>query len=361
VLEKQIIQSDQIPRSVVSSLERRDVALWIGALPQDLNRQTLLRFLGLPWKLVLSEAYDAALFADLQSASSIDDPLTRRRGYIQLIDSDPARIELPDRSLPVYLIGGRSSAPGQSEFADQLRRMTMLDSLSRSAPRELLILAGAGDPIPKDFQLIWNSGFRCNVTVVSAEPDSRLILQGWVDASDGFAAATLVRLSPAAASAQIVEEYDSIYPEERHVIRLRDVRGELHKVDVTTLDEPERPVLGNYSLIEERDLRVLTPEELGRDDFMGFFRDPTYSWRPYAAGLPWIRNPDMEKDLLRFLRRIDITGPDENVVTFIASQSGAGGTTLARALAWKCAELGYPTLVAKPAPLFRTPFKFAIS
>jgi hypothetical protein len=350
VLEKQIIQSDQIPRSVVSSLERRDVALWIGALPQDLNRQTLLRFLGLPWKLVLSEAYDAALFADLQSASSIDDPLTRRRGYIQLIDSDPARIELPDRSLPVYLIGGRSSAPGQSEFADQLRRMTMLDSLSRSAPRELLILAGAGDPIPKDFQLIWNSGFRCNVTVVSAEPDSRLILQGWVDASDGFAAATLVRLSPAAASAQIVEEYDSIYPEERHVIRLRDVRGELHKVDVTTLDEPERPVLGNYSLIEERDLRVLTPEELGRDDFMGFFRDPTYSWRPYAAGLPWIRNPDIEKDLLRFLRRIDITGPDENVVTFIASQSGAGGTTLARALAWKCAELGYPTLVAKPAP-----------
>lgn len=350
MLEKQIIQSDEIPRSIVSSLEKRDVALWIGALPQDLDRQILLRFLGLPWRLVLSEAYDAALFADLQSASSIDDPLTRRRGYIQLIDSDPARIELPDRSLPVYLIGGRSSAHGQPDFADQLRRMTMLDSLSRSAPRELLILAGAADPIPKDFRFLWNSGFRCNVTIISAESESRGVLQDWLDASEGIAAATLVRLSPAASSAQIVQEYDSAYPEERHVIRLRDVRGGFHNLDVTTLDEPERPVLGNYSLIEERDLRVLTPEEISREDFTGFFRDPTCSWTPYAAGLPWVRNPDMGNALLGILRRLDHAGPDENSVTFIASQSGAGGTTLARALAWKCAELGYPTLVAAQTP-----------
>ncbi len=34
MLEKQIIQDDQIPRSVVTNLEKRDVALWIGALPQ---------------------------------------------------------------------------------------------------------------------------------------------------------------------------------------------------------------------------------------------------------------------------------------------------------------------------------------
>ena len=235
MLEKQIIQSDRIPRNLVSSLERRDVALWIGAIPQGLDRQTLLRFLGLPWRLVLSEAYDAALFADLQSASNIDDPLTRRRGYIQLIDSDPARIELPDRSLPIYLLGGRSSANDQSAFADQLRRMTMLDSLSRSAPRELLILTGAGDPIPKDFRFLWNSGFRCNVTFVSAQSESRGVLQGWLDASEGIAAATLVQISPAAASAQVVQEYDSTYPEERHVIRLRDVRGGFHKLDLTTL------------------------------------------------------------------------------------------------------------------------------
>ena len=350
MLEKQIIQSDKIPRNLVSSLERRDVALWIGAIPQDLDRQTLLRFLGLPWKLVLSEAYDAALLADLQSACSIDDPLTRRRGYIQLIDSDPARIELPDRSLPVYLLGGRSSAHDQSVFEDQLRRMTMLDSLSRSAPRELLILTGEGDPIPKDFRFLWNSGFRCNVTVVSSQSESREFLQGWIYASKGIAVATLVRISAAAASAQIVQEYDSTYPEERHVIRLRDVRGGFHKLDVTTLDEPEHPILGNYSLIEERDLHVLAPEEISREDFTGFFRDPTYSWTPYAAGLPWIRNPDMGNTLLGLLRRLDYAGPDENSVTFIASQSGAGGTTLARALAWKCAELGYPTLVAKPTP-----------
>ncbi len=58
----------------------------------------------------------------------------------------------------------------------------------------------------------------------------------------------------------------------------------------------------------------------------------------------------MGNALLGILRRLDHAGPDENSVTFIASQSGAGGTTLARALAWKCAELGYPTLVATPTP-----------
>ena len=124
------------------------------------------------------------------------------------------------------------------------------------------------------------------------------------------------------------------------------MRGELRNFDVTTLDEPERPVLGNYSLIEERDLRLLSPEELGRDDFMGFFKDPSHSWRPYAAGLPWIRDPDIDKALLRILRRIDVAGSDENVVTFIASQSGAGGTTLSRALAWKCAEP-----ISRPGPV----------
>ncbi len=163
----------------------------------------------------------------------------------------------------------------------------MLDSLSRSAPRELLILAGAGDPVPKDFRFLWNSGFRCNVTFISADPESRGILQKWLDASEGIAAATLVRLSPAAASAQIVQEYDSTYPEERHVIRLRDVRGGFHKLDVTTLDEPERPVLGNYSLIEERDLRILTPEESAPktlQDSSEIRRIPGHHMRPGCLG-----------------------------------------------------------------------------
>jgi hypothetical protein len=61
---------------MVSSLEKRDVALWIGSFPDGLDRGTLLKFMGLPWKLMLSEVFDQAIFAELQAASNIDDPLT---------------------------------------------------------------------------------------------------------------------------------------------------------------------------------------------------------------------------------------------------------------------------------------------
>jgi hypothetical protein len=41
---------------------------------------------------------------------------------------------------------------------------------------------------------------------------------------------------------------------------------------------------------------------------------------------------------------------EDNVVAFIASESGAGGTTLARVLAWEAAREGYPVLIAKEVP-----------
>jgi hypothetical protein len=47
------------------------------------------------------------------------------------------------------------------------------------------------------------------------------------------------------------------------------------------------------------------PEELSEEDFVTFFRDPTSSWRPYAAGLPWIRDAESKKILAGLLKRLD--------------------------------------------------------
>ena len=80
-----------------------------------------------------------------------------------------------------------------------------------------------------------------------------------------------------------------------------------------------------YSLIEERHLTPLTPTELSEQDFIDFFRDPEASWRPYAAGLPWVRDPEVHGALARHLKRLDSLGSEENVVAFIASESGAEG------------------------------------
>ncbi|WP_454874710.1 hypothetical protein [Paraburkholderia xenovorans] len=48
------------------------------------------------------------------------------------------------------------------------------------------------------------------------------------------------------------------------------------------------------------------------------------------------------------MQRLDTVGSEDNCIAYISSESGAGGTTLARALAWECAREGYPVLVAKP-------------
>jgi hypothetical protein len=149
---------------------------------------------------------------------------------------------------------------------------------------------------------------------------------------------------------EVVDRYSTVYPEQRRVIRMRDRRGRVNQIDVTEVDEPERPILESYSLIEERHLTPLTPTELSEQDFIDFFRDPEASWRPYAAGLPWVRHPEMHGALVKHLKRLDSLGAEENVVAFIASESGAGGTTLARTLAWEVARQGYPVLMAKALP-----------
>ena len=148
--------------------------------------------------------------------------------------------------------------------------------------------------------------------------------------------------------------YQETYPEGRRVIRVRDVRGTYHKVDVTELDEPERPVIERYTVIEERHLARLTPEELSETDFVEFFRDTSQSWRPYQAGLPWTRDAECRTRLVGYLKKLIPVGPEENSIAYIASESGAGGTTLARSLAWECAREGYPSFSLNSCPFYQT-------
>lgn len=349
MIKKKIICIDRVPDNIFSNLESRDVALWVRSFPTDpAIQKKLVDFLGLPWRLVLTEVANPALVAMLEAAASLSDPMTRKRGFIQIIDSDPSRIELPQRCLPIYLLSGRQVAPALSEFENRLRRMTMLESLRRSGARELLIVSSDGSPIPPEVKDLWSSGFRSYLTFVSDAANAETVLGDWLDETDGIAVANLLRLPAHQLVEEVLGRYAAIYPEDRRIIRVRDRSGAFHQVDVTETDEPERPILERYSLVEERDLAPLTPEELAEDDFVAFFRNPEESWRPYAAGLPWIRTPKCKKDLSNLLNKLDAVGPEENCIAYISSESGAGGTTLARMLAWECAREGYPVLIAKP-------------
>ena len=231
-----------------------------------------------------------------------------------------------------------------------MRRLNILEALRRSGAREILILSGTAIGVPTGIADLWTDGFRSYLTIASDAVDSAQSIQQWLEQTSGVGAVNFVRSSASDVVNNVLERFQATYPDERHVLRIRDVNGRQHKIDVTDTDEPERPILANYGLIEEKDLTPVMPDELTEQEFVSFFKNSADSWRPYAAGLPWRAIPSTRSVSRICLRRLDDVGPESNCIAYISSEPGAGGSTLARTLAWEVAQQGYPVLVAKPIP-----------
>jgi hypothetical protein len=349
LLEPVLLSADQIPDSLLMRLESREVALWVRDLhwPHQ-DRSALVKFLGLPWSFVICEDYDAQVFSHLEAADSADELMVRRRGLVLVLDRDPSRVELPQQCLPVFLLNGRDPKSDQAAFEARLRHLTMLEYVRRSAVRQILVVSGGQDPIPPDLNELWKSGFKCFLTIVSGVDNAKASTQDWTTRNQ--AVATLVPTASDVALNDLLSRYEVTFPDQRRIVRIRDVKGNFQKVDITAADEPERPILSYYTTIEERDLHLLSPGELNKEDLIAFFQDSTTSWRPYAAGLPWNREPDAQVGLLNYMRRLDTDGAEENKILYLVSESGAGGTTLAHSMAFACAREGYPVLLAKQIP-----------
>lgn len=336
---------DDVAADVVARLGARDVALWIRSpLEYGDSVEDLARFVGLPWAMVIDERYDKTLIDAIQQTEAVDDPLVRRRGFIQIIESDIGKTELPPRSLPLLLLNSRKPAPSSQSFDDQMRRMGMLAFIRSSSVRQILIVGGDTATIPQGILDICGDGFQPSLTVVSDHADAEQALRPM---SERVRNLTLVSSSTSQLLLQVQKRYGEVYPPERTMVRVRDQRGQFRVIDLTTGDEPERPILEDYGFLQERDLRSVTADELSDEAFNDFFSGASSRWEPYAAGLPWIRERESQAALRSILARLDTHGSNANTVAFIASESGAGGTTLARTMAWDVAREGYPVLMAK--------------
>ncbi len=288
------------------------------------------------------EETDRGLVAALEAAD--DGPLVRQRGFLHVIDSDPSRINLPPRSLPVYLLAGRDNRG--STFERQLRRMTMLEELRRSGIRQLVVIAAKGVP-PAGVEELWTTGFRTRLVVVDDAEDAASRLDRWLNSYGEGPTAAVVALPLAAFAARLVEAFHAARGDDRLTVRQRDQAGSMRLVDLSDADDRDRPILDSYDLILDRDLSV---SELGEEEFNAFFRGDARNWRAFAADLPWFRNDEAWLRLQDQLSRLDVVGSPENRVCYIMSEPGAGGTTLARHLAFNAARAGYPALVAKGLP-----------
>lgn len=345
--QKFLISNDDTS-SIVSRLATRDAVLWIRKTASDYPDQAeLARFVGLPWSMVVCEEYDPKIVDAIQHDEGVDSPLVRRRGFVQVIESDISKMDLPTRSLPLLFLAGSDRRSSGSPFEQTMRRMAMLDHVRTSSISHIVVVGGEDASVPADVTKIWGGAFQPSLTVVSDAVGAQESLKL---AAEQHRNLTLVNCSYETFVGRVLQRYMEVFPPDRLMIRVRDRRGSHRVFDLTSCDQPERPVLGDYELIQEGDLASLMPAELSEDAFASFFTDDVASWQPYAAGLPWPRGGVGRKEMRALLHRLDASGPEANAIGFVSSEPGAGGTTLARALAWEAARGGYPVMVAKPVP-----------
>ena len=347
--------STAVPETIARSLADRDAALWIGSGfdASEEGLETLRALIGLPWRLVLCESTSAKLTQALTNDSGIATEYHRYRGGMYLIASNPRDLNLPTRCLPIYLLNGREDATETSDSmhltrrATEARRFNMTDEVRRSLPARLVIIRGADDRPLDELQDLWREGLRTQISVVDSEGIESKRLDNWVRNADGPHVIDHLILPFDTFVSTLRVQLSSLIHPDRLKIRLGEGKGSLD-VDITDCELLEKPLLDRYEIIASQELLRRSPEELSEDDFLGFFDRTRFDWKPFAAGLPWDRDSTATAKVLSRLREVDRDPPSTPEVLYIASESGAGGTTLARVIAFAMARHGFPALIARP-------------
>ncbi|MHC9234290.1 hypothetical protein ACX9MO_01480 [Pseudooceanicola sp. 502str34] len=343
----QVLAPDALP--ILAELDSRDASLWLlPAFAEAAGPEATARVLSLPWEFVLSETASEGLLKAIDALdSAIETPLVRRRGLVHVIDVPPSSTVLPTRSLPIFLLNGRTEAE-KTGFAARARRIEMIMELQQRGVRSLVVLGGPDLTLPVELGQLWQDGFQCALTIVSDDPKARQKIVEW-QADAGARRVTLLP-APAALLSEALHRRYTERADDRLIIRIRDAQGGRHRVDLSGRDDPEYPILGNYELLSEAHLEYVTPEGLTSEEINGFFQDPSASWRPYAAQMPWSRDDGARNTVTKALRQLDRNGPEASRMFYIRAESGAGATTFIRDLAFGAAMDGYPTLIATQAP-----------
>jgi hypothetical protein len=345
-------ETRSVSDAVVREIANRDAALWIGeglgATPAQAEQ--LKELIQLPWQLVLCEPKSRALTDALEAETGTTETLRRRRGFLHLIASDPEALQLPQRSLPVFLLNGRehtsdpSESPTIGRNASLRRRLNMIQRLEAAMPRMLVVLSHGGSPL-EDVIDLWASGFRAQLTVVSDDDNDAKRLDQWLAERGGFV--EHCRMSVSDLVTEVASRVSGQLTADRYVLRMQIDADRLIDLDVTDCELVQQPLLDKYELIQSQDLRALLPEDLPQDEFQAFFDKSKQTWMPYAAGLPWRRFEVASRRVLGALGTLFGAEDDSNSLLIIASEAGAGGTTLARMIAFDAASQGFPTLVAR--------------
>lgn len=366
-MDQILLEVDHLPDESVFDLLNREAALWVAGTESEIdeNLDALVSLIGLPWRMVLVESTSKQLKESLVRQDRPDKELPSHRGYIHVIASDPSKIPLPRRALPVFFLGGIKDAQEPEEgaslgmLAATRRRLNMFNELSLASPKRLVILGGQSGRAMASVSQLWQDDYRSRIAIVSSDAAQLSDAKSALEALGGLQIATLVNQGLKEFAADIQKRALRLLPSSTIRIRLAGTDDRVEEHDISSAELPEHPILDRYRLVRSDDLVQVSPEDLTKEDLTSFFDKSQIGWKPFAAGVPWIPDRSIVTSLLSDLSRLRRKGPDGNSVRYIWSEPGAGGTTLARALAYQAAQKGYPALVAEPTTATPDPLELA--
>jgi tetratricopeptide (TPR) repeat protein len=225
----------------------------------------------------------------------------------------------------------------------------MINQLVEARPRQLVAIVSGGDQSLDDIIDLWTDEFSAQLAVIDPTSTQQSRVEQWITQSTAPPAIDYVQIGVVALADSLSAAVSSEMPDDRVVVRVELLNRQSADVDITECDLVEQPVLDRYDIVQSRYLRPLQPDELPEEELIGFFDRSRQSWLPYAAGLPWSRSRSASTKCIKALQTISASGADANRIMVIASETGAGGTTFARQIAFESARAGFLTLVAKPA------------
>jgi hypothetical protein len=369
--------SKGLPSDLARYVVNREAVLWAGAGFDDTPEAALeiSQFVVLPWQAVLMESSRGETARQIASASATVDRFSRIRGFVHVIAENPTELIRSPRSLPVYMLNGRSDATDIASSntlpakRSLLRRLTIIEELRKLRPRILVVLSdGSAEMLDDVFESWGTDGFAPRLVFLDPLDRCKAAIDNWLGKTKEPVTVDRCVISVHEAVEGLVTRIESILPDDRLIVHMLRDNGRTVNVDVSECEPIDFPLSEWFDLILSRHLVPIAPEDLTDDQINQFFdgsmttsgeESADNRWAGFSAGLPKAGRSDVAEITLRALENCLKSGSDRNRMVILPSEPGAGGTTEARLAAFKAARAGYPVLLAKNKPFNPNPSEVA--
>lgn len=366
-----VIQTDNASDELITDVVGRDCVLWLTTenFKNKSELDLLVRLTKGPWRAIFVETTSSEFATALTEQDQILGIADTSGAFSHLIASDPLSLVLPRRAKPVFFLNGRSDRT-DSEAADlpkrgaEKRRLNMTGRLQELEPRRVLVVGERPHRALDDLADLWELNVRSLLTIVTPDTLHQEEAVTQLQSIIGLKVIHWISQSVSEFASTISERIEEIIAGSVGLlVAVKLPSGSILNVDLAKAELVEQPISDVCEFVRVRDTLPVAPEDLRDEEFREFFTRGNINWRPFSAGVPWMPDRTVERDMLNSLGR-QLADPLGSVQVFsIVSEAGAGGTTQARALAFAAARAGFPALLVKqessiPSALELTSFMF---